>query len=84
MIRNSRHTWRRKRPRNPPRPRWNRQNSFGIRGGSRAHQRARESRHCHGRNLISSGVAGSGATLLTTLVSLDPLYCYGDRMSGRF
>jgi len=29
-------------------------------------------------NLVSSGVAGSGATLLTTLVSLDPLYLYGD------
>src|SRR5438552_7842268 len=29
-------------------------------------------------NLISSGVAGSGATLLTTIVSLDPLYLYGD------
>src|SRR5881396_3718688 len=29
-------------------------------------------------NLISSGVSGSGATLLTTLVSLDPLYLYGD------
>src|SRR5947207_5908189 len=29
-------------------------------------------------NLISSGVAGSGATLLTTMVSLDPLYLYGD------
>lgn len=27
-------------------------------------------------NLISSGVAGS--SLLTTIVSLDPLYCYGD------
>src|SRR5258706_6792590 len=29
-------------------------------------------------NLISSGVSGSGATLLTTLVSLDPLYLYSD------
>jgi membrane fusion protein, multidrug efflux system len=29
-------------------------------------------------NLISSGVSGSGATLLTTIVSLDPLYCYAD------
>ena len=29
-------------------------------------------------NLISSGVGGSGATLLTTIVSLDPLYLYGD------
>ncbi len=29
-------------------------------------------------NLISSGVSGSGATLLTTVVSLDPLYCYAD------
>ena len=29
-------------------------------------------------NLISSGVAGSGATLLTTIVSLNPLYLYGD------
>ena len=29
-------------------------------------------------NLISSGVSGSGATLLTTIVSLDPLYCYSD------
>src|ERR1041384_3092569 len=29
-------------------------------------------------NLVSSGIAGSGATLLTTLVSLDPLYLYGD------
>src|SRR4026208_127827 len=29
-------------------------------------------------NLISSGVGGSGATLLTTLVSLDPLYLYSD------
>jgi RND family efflux transporter MFP subunit len=29
-------------------------------------------------NLISSGVGGSGATLLTTIVSLDPLYCYAD------
>src|SRR6266480_2722360 len=29
-------------------------------------------------NLISSGIAGSGATLLTTIVSLNPLYLYGD------
>jgi multidrug efflux system membrane fusion protein len=29
-------------------------------------------------NLVSSGIAGSGATLLTTIVSLDPLYLYGD------
>src|SRR5206468_12767192 len=29
-------------------------------------------------NLISSGISGSGATLLTTIVSLDPLYLYGD------
>jgi RND family efflux transporter MFP subunit len=29
-------------------------------------------------NLISSGISGSGATLLTTIVSLDPLYCYAD------
>src|ERR1051325_4867708 len=29
-------------------------------------------------NLISSGVAGSGATLFTTIVSLNPLYLYGD------
>ena len=29
-------------------------------------------------NLISSGAGGSGATLLTTIVSLDPLYHYGD------
>jgi multidrug efflux system membrane fusion protein len=29
-------------------------------------------------NLISSGVGGSGATLLTTVVSLDPLYLYSD------
>src|SRR6266436_2904778 len=28
-------------------------------------------------NLVSGGVSGAGATLLTTLVSLDPLYCYG-------
>jgi multidrug efflux system membrane fusion protein len=28
-------------------------------------------------NLVSGGVAGTGASLLTTLVSLDPLYCYG-------
>ncbi|MDB6025345.1 MAG: mexE [Verrucomicrobiales bacterium] len=28
-------------------------------------------------NLISSGASGAGATLLTTLVSLNPLYCYG-------
>jgi len=29
-------------------------------------------------NLISGGVSGAGATLLTTVVSLDPLYLYGD------
>jgi multidrug efflux system membrane fusion protein len=29
-------------------------------------------------NLVSSGIGGSGATLLTTIVSLDPLYLYGD------
>ena len=29
-------------------------------------------------NLVSSGISGSGATLLTTVVSLDPLYLYGD------
>lgn len=29
-------------------------------------------------NLISSGISGSGATLLTTIVSLDPMYCYAD------
>lgn len=29
-------------------------------------------------NLVSGGVSGAGATLLTTVVSLDPLYCYGD------
>ena len=29
-------------------------------------------------NLVSSGVGGSGATLLTTVVSLDPLYLYTD------
>ncbi len=29
-------------------------------------------------NLISGGAGGSNATLLTTIVSLDPLYCYGD------
>ena len=29
-------------------------------------------------NLISGGVSGAGATLLTTVVSLDPLYCYAD------
>src|SRR5882724_11120045 len=28
-------------------------------------------------NLVSGGVSGAGANLLTTLVSLDPLYCYG-------
>jgi multidrug efflux system membrane fusion protein len=28
-------------------------------------------------NLVSGGVSGAGASLLTTLVSLDPLYCYG-------
>src|SRR5262245_28021165 len=29
-------------------------------------------------NLVSGGISGAGATLLTTVVSLDPLYCYGD------
>ena len=29
-------------------------------------------------NLVSGGVSGAGATLLTTVVSLDPLYCYVD------
>src|SRR2546426_2076519 len=29
-------------------------------------------------NLVSSGLAGAGATLLTTVVSLDPLYVYTD------
>src|SRR5258706_11499062 len=29
-------------------------------------------------NLISGGISGAGATLLTTIVSLDPLYLYGD------
>jgi len=29
-------------------------------------------------NLVSGGLSGAGATLLTTVVSLDPLYCYGD------
>src|SRR6266436_4350550 len=29
-------------------------------------------------NLISGSVSGAGASLLTTIVSLDPLYCYGD------
>ncbi|HVY70438.1 MAG TPA: efflux RND transporter periplasmic adaptor subunit, partial [Verrucomicrobiae bacterium] len=29
-------------------------------------------------NLISSGAGGAGATLLTTIVSQDPLYLYGD------
>src|SRR5712671_3745346 len=29
-------------------------------------------------NLISGGVSGASASLLTTVVSLDPLYCYGD------
>ena len=29
-------------------------------------------------NLVSGGVAGAGATLLTTIVSQDPLYCYVD------
>jgi len=29
-------------------------------------------------NLISGGVAGAGATLLTTVVSQDPLHCYVD------
>jgi multidrug efflux system membrane fusion protein len=28
-------------------------------------------------NLVSGGVSGAGASLLTTIVSLDPLYCYG-------
>lgn len=29
-------------------------------------------------NLVSGGLSGAGASLLTTLVSLDPLYCYSD------
>ncbi len=29
-------------------------------------------------NLVSGGVSGAGASLLTTIVSLDPLYLYGD------
>jgi RND family efflux transporter MFP subunit len=29
-------------------------------------------------NLVSGGLGGAGATLLTTLVSQDPLYCYVD------
>ena len=29
-------------------------------------------------NLISGGASGAGATLLTTVVSQDPLYCYAD------
>src|SRR6266516_641223 len=29
-------------------------------------------------NLVSGGISGAGATLLTTIVSLDPLYLYGD------
>lgn len=29
-------------------------------------------------NLVSGGVSGAGATLLTTIVSQDPLYCYVD------
>ena len=29
-------------------------------------------------NLVSAGMNGGGATLLTTIVSLDPLYLYGD------
>jgi RND family efflux transporter MFP subunit len=29
-------------------------------------------------NLVSGGVSGAGATLLTTVVSLDPLYLYSD------
>jgi RND family efflux transporter MFP subunit len=29
-------------------------------------------------NLVSGGVAGAGATMLTTIVSQDPLYCYVD------
>jgi RND family efflux transporter MFP subunit len=29
-------------------------------------------------NLVSGGASGAGATLLTTVVSLDPLYLYGD------
>jgi membrane fusion protein, multidrug efflux system len=29
-------------------------------------------------NLVSGGVSGAGATLLTTVVSQDPLYCYVD------
>src|SRR6267378_3016845 len=28
-------------------------------------------------NLVSGGTSGAGTSLLTTLVSLDPLYCYG-------
>jgi membrane fusion protein, multidrug efflux system len=29
-------------------------------------------------NLVTSGISGTGATLLTTIVSLDPIYCYSD------
>jgi len=29
-------------------------------------------------NLVSGGVSGAGATLLTTIVSVDPVYCYVD------
>lgn len=29
-------------------------------------------------NLVSGGVTGAGATMLTTIVSQDPLYCYVD------
>lgn len=29
-------------------------------------------------NLVSGGLSGTGASLLTTIVSLDPLYLYGD------
>src|SRR6266513_4987065 len=29
-------------------------------------------------NLVSGGLSGAGATLLTTIVSIDPLYCYVD------
>jgi RND family efflux transporter MFP subunit len=29
-------------------------------------------------NLVSGGLGGAGATVLTTVVSLDPLYCYVD------
>src|SRR5207244_7971651 len=29
-------------------------------------------------NLVSGGLSGAGATLRTTIVSIDPLYCYAD------